>query len=320
MRRLANSPSSRPSRPWAHVLRDAAPVRIFGGVEEMLREVEEEVSRPPSVVLLHHVRFAHNVGAALRCAQLLGAQGTVLLGGVAEEASRFEEALRVSMAQRHQWRLRVATATPVATLQVLETFKRYNYTRICVETDTAGLSSPPTSLYQANLGHGPAAFVFGAEDVGVPFEVAESCDAFISIPTVGKGSLNISHAVALVLYERQRQLMAAADGIGSGSGKSTGSWYTEEGIETLSRLVKRVLARMEVCLHDLSVTVETKPCLLRGRLSSVILLSEDGEEHMKRSLRVGVVSLSMLSAETPDEARMVQRWAYAPWSNTGLNQ
>lgn len=80
------------------------------------------------------------------------------------------------------------------------------------------------------------------------------------------------------------------------------SRYTEEGIETLSRLVKRVLARMEVCLHDLSVTVETKPCLLRGRLSSVILLSEDGEEHMKRSLRVGVVSLSMLSAETPDEA------------------
>ena len=37
------------------------------------------------MVLLHHVRFAHNVGAALRCAQLLGAQGTVLLGGVAEQ-------------------------------------------------------------------------------------------------------------------------------------------------------------------------------------------------------------------------------------------
>lgn len=78
------------------------------------------------------------------------------------------------------------------------------------------------------------------------------------------------------------------------------SRYTEEGIETLSRLVKRVLARMEVCLHDLSVTVTTKPCLLRGRLSSVVLLSEDGEEHMKRSLRVGVVSLSMLSAEAPE--------------------
>ncbi|CAL1172584.1 unnamed protein product [Cladocopium goreaui] len=254
MRRLANSPS-RSSREWARLVRDAAPVRIFTGVEELLRELDEAKVPSPSVVLLHHVRFAHNVGAALRCAQLLGAQGTVLLGGVAEQASRFEEALRISMAQRHQWRLRVAaTATP-ATMQVLDAFKRYNYTRICVETDTAGLSSPPTSLQQANL-CGAAAFVFGAEDVGVPFEVAESCDELISIPTLGKGSLNISHAVALVLYERQRQLMAA-DGR-----------YTEEGIETLSRLVKRVLARMEVCLHDLSVTVTTKPCLLRGRLSS----------------------------------------------------
>ena len=38
------------------------------------------------------------------------------------QASRFEEALRISMAQRHQWRLRVAAvapATPLAMLQVL---------------------------------------------------------------------------------------------------------------------------------------------------------------------------------------------------------
>ena len=40
----------------------------------------------PSIIFLHRVRFAHNTGAALRCAQLLNAQGTVLVGGVADEA------------------------------------------------------------------------------------------------------------------------------------------------------------------------------------------------------------------------------------------
>jgi len=40
MRRLANSPS-RSSREWARLVRDAAPVRIFTGVEELLRELDE---------------------------------------------------------------------------------------------------------------------------------------------------------------------------------------------------------------------------------------------------------------------------------------
>ena len=94
--------------------------------------------------------------------------------------------------------------------------------------------------------------------------------------------------------------------------KNEESRYTEEGIETLSRLVKRVLGRMEVCLHDLSVIAKLKPCQLRARLSSVVLFSEEGDtEPMKtRRLRVGMASLSMapppLQEIVPEEENMEQ--------------
>lgn len=87
------------------------------------------------------------------------------------------------------------------------------------------------------------------------------------------------------------------------------SRYSEEGIETLSRLVKRVLGRMEVCVEDASATAKLKPCLLRVKLSSALLFSEPGpsdvsdsrEETVKtRSLRVGTVSLSM-APSTPSD-------------------
>ena len=50
---------------------------------------QESSVKDPCLLVLHGLRFAHNVGAALRCSQLLGAQGTLLLGGVAEEVRIF---------------------------------------------------------------------------------------------------------------------------------------------------------------------------------------------------------------------------------------
>eukprot|EP00434_Breviolum_minutum_P026024 symbB.v1.2.023003.t1/scaffold2078.1/size90238/2 len=245
MRRLAKSADA--ASGWSRVVRNAAPVRIFQNAEEMLldvREAEESSVKDPCLLVLHGLRFAHNVGAALRCSQLLGAQGTLLLGGVAEEALRFEEALRISMAWRHQWRLRVCPLRATEMLNVLESCKHHGYKRICVETEAWS-------------------------------------------------------------EENKHETLTKLGGMVNG--------YTEEGIETLSRLVKRVLGRMEVCLHDLSVIAKLKPCQLRARLSSVVLFSEEGDtEPMKtRRLRVGMASLSMapppLQEEiVPEEENMEQ--------------
>jgi len=49
---------------------------------------------------------------------------------------------------------------------------------------------------------GPAALLFGREDKGLPNEALDRCHRIVTIPTEPTyGSLNLGHAVAIVLYE-----------------------------------------------------------------------------------------------------------------------
>lgn len=57
---------------------------------------------------------------------------------------------------------------------------------------------------------GGVALVFGAEGKGLRPLVRRSCDAVVSIPLAGQvGSLNVSVAAAVLLYEARRQRRAA---------------------------------------------------------------------------------------------------------------
>jgi 23S rRNA (guanosine2251-2'-O)-methyltransferase len=64
------------------------------------------------------------------------------------------------------------------------------------------------SMWTADLSGG-VALVFGAEGKGVRPLVRRTCDAVISIPLAGRvGSLNVSVAAAVLLYEARRQRVA----------------------------------------------------------------------------------------------------------------
>lgn len=55
----------------------------------------------------------------------------------------------------------------------------------------------------------PVAIVMGAEDEGIDPEVLKLCDTFVSIPMFGKiGSLNVSVAAGIMMYEVVRQRLA----------------------------------------------------------------------------------------------------------------
>lgn len=56
----------------------------------------------------------------------------------------------------------------------------------------------------------PVAIVMGAEDTGISPEVLRQCDTFAAIPILGNiGSLNVSVAAGVILYEAVRQRLKA---------------------------------------------------------------------------------------------------------------
>lgn len=56
----------------------------------------------------------------------------------------------------------------------------------------------------------PVAIVMGAEDVGISPEVMKQCDTRVGIPMFGNiGSLNVSVAAGVMIYEVVRQRLAS---------------------------------------------------------------------------------------------------------------
>jgi len=196
--------------------------RIFRSAGELLDDV------PRNLVMLHGLRFAANFGACLRAAHLLGADAVMHVAGVPDRRHRtgalpwaapgqerlLHEALRISMAQRHEWPLRVALLSREMAMSSVQECRSRGWRVFCVERDTHGTRESPTPLGQGSLQHSHVLHIFGAEDVGVPPDILEISDEVVSIPTVHQGSLNVSHAVALVLHERARQLRSASRGNG----------------------------------------------------------------------------------------------------------
>lgn len=69
-------------------------------------------------------------------------------------------------------------------------------------------------LYTAGRYDGPVAVVMGAEDVGISPEVLALCDTPVAIPMFGRiGSLNVSVAAGVMMYEIVRQRLLADMGV-----------------------------------------------------------------------------------------------------------
>lgn len=150
------------------------------------------------VVVLDGVQDPHNLGAIIRSAYVLGASGVVI--------------------PEH----RAAAITPVVTkssagaTELLPIVQARNVVRTLEELKEAGVwtcavAATPTARPIASLDlTGPLALVLGAEGEGVRTLVAKTCDLHAVIPmgAAGVGSLNVSVAAGIALYEVTRQRAA----------------------------------------------------------------------------------------------------------------
>ncbi|MEN3338264.1 MAG: rRNA (guanosine2251-2-O)-methyltransferase [Acidobacteriota bacterium] len=155
--------------------------------------VERAAPAAPLLVVLDGIEDPHNVGAILRTVDAAGAHGVVRqarhaasLDGVAAKAS--------AGAVAH-----VPIATEVNIARAIGELKELGVW-------TVGLAGDAPEPYDAIDYTVPTALVFGAEGTGLRRLVRERCDRIVSISMYGAvGSLNVSVAAGIVLFEAVRQ-------------------------------------------------------------------------------------------------------------------
>jgi 23S rRNA (guanosine2251-2'-O)-methyltransferase len=156
-------------------------------------DLDEILAAPdPLILILDGVTDPRNLGAALRAADGAGASGVVIPK---------DRAVGVTA---------VAVKASAGASEHVPVARETNLRRAIDRMKAAGVW-----VYAAEVGGtaytgldlaGPAALVFGSEGRGVRRLVREGCDGAVSIPMLGAvGSLNVSVAAAVLLYEARRQ-------------------------------------------------------------------------------------------------------------------
>ncbi len=149
--------------------------------------------QPARVILLDRVTDPHNVGAILRSAEVFGARAVVAphrhsapeTGALAKTASG---------ALERQPYLRIKNLATT-----MEALREMGYTLLGLDGEADG------TLHEAIQGNnGAIALVLGAEGPGLRDKTKETCDQLVRIDASGGfGSLNVSNAAAVSLYEVQ---------------------------------------------------------------------------------------------------------------------
>lgn len=156
-----------------------------------------EAGLMPFVLILDGITDVRNFGAIARTAECAGVDaivipqhGSVSVGGDAVKASA-GALLHIPVCRERSVRGAVQ-------------FLKDNGYRVVAVSEKADIN-----YTEANFTD-PVALVMGAEDVGISPDVYELCDLRVGIPMFGKiGSLNVSVAAGVLMYEVVRQRLAA---------------------------------------------------------------------------------------------------------------
>lgn len=162
----------------------------YGDLDDVLNNKRGPYS---FVIVLDGVEDPHNLGAIVRTAEGAGADGIV----IPERRAAGITATVVKTSAGASEYLPIARVTNIA--RAIEELKSKNIW-------TVGLDERAEKLYHQLDYKMDCALVLGAEGRGLHQHVRDKCDYLISIPMLGKvGSLNVSVAAGIVMYEVRRQ-------------------------------------------------------------------------------------------------------------------
>jgi 23S rRNA (guanosine2251-2'-O)-methyltransferase len=168
----------------------------YGSLDDVVAAKRGEHSL---LVVLDGVEDPHNLGAILRTADAVGADGVV----IPERRSASVTALVTKASAGASEHLPIARVTNIA--RTVEELKSQNVWTVAL--DERGTQTYDTLDYNMDC-----AIVLGAEGKGVHDLVRKKCDFVVSIPMLGKvPSLNVSVAAGVILYEIVRQRRKQAE-------------------------------------------------------------------------------------------------------------
>ena len=150
-------------------------------------------SRRPVLIAADSITDPHNLGAIIRTAEALGAQGVVI-------PQRRAVGITPTVAKVAAGALETLPVARVVNLgRALEQLKEDGFWIY----GTASEAAQPVHKTEFDR---PIVLVVGAEGAGLSLSIQNLCDVLVSIPLTGKTpSLNASVATGMVLYEIYRQ-------------------------------------------------------------------------------------------------------------------
>lgn len=156
-----------------------------------------ESGKIPLAIVLDGITDARNFGAIARSADCAGADFIVI--PERGSASITSDAVKASAGALFY----VPVCREKDTVSAVKKLKENGYLVI-------GASEKSAGNYTEEDFTVPVAIVLGAEDTGISPDILRLCDRIASIPIFGKiGSLNVSVAAGVMLYEAVRQRKAA---------------------------------------------------------------------------------------------------------------
>ena len=165
------------------------------GLEEMVEKAFGKTAKP-LLVILDGVSDVRNLGAVSRTLECVGGNGIIVpaKGGAAINAEAFKASAGA---------LTRIDACRVPNLRYAAYYLKQAGFRIVAASEKVD-----KLIYDADL-KGPVAIVMGSEGKGISSAMLELADEKVAIPMSGNiGSLNVSIAAAVVMYEAVRQRLA----------------------------------------------------------------------------------------------------------------
>ena len=163
-------------------------------LEELLDKLSDE-GKQPFFLVLDDLKYTQNIAAIMRTAFAAGVNGIIV--NPQEKNLITNETIRISMG--------AAERIPLVETNLFNALKLLTKNDIKIFAVHMG-----GDMYFDTDLTGAAAFIMGAEDVGITAGLLERVDKKISIPMrEGIGSLNVSASAAVVMYEKLRQEVTA---------------------------------------------------------------------------------------------------------------